>query len=461
MHFVYKCRVTNAALDILEIPYRADASQHANRLADLPGLVFLDSSVACSDSGHDWDLIAAMPETVLSAADYEHDAGRWLRAVESALQQRRYGVCSLDAPFATGAIGFLDYDTAARTHGVCRMPPMPARVGLYPAVVLQHHCRQRAWLVCEPHCPNSTRQALLERLTDNTPLSAAPKATDNTVSLDRGFQPEQTREAYLQAVAGIQHYLRAGDCYQVNYAHRFCARFTGDYWHLYGALRQVLQGGFSAYVALAPKHALLSFSPERFLAVNGEQVITQPIKGTAPRHPDPAADHAAAQTLVTSSKDRAENVMITDLLRNDLGRFCRPGSVRTRELCVLKSYRNVHHLVSTVLGSISPGVSSGRLFAGSSPGGSITGAPKRRAIEIIAELESAPRGGYCGSIFSLTVDGRLNSSITIRTIEALAETLYCWGGGGITVDSDPAAEYQETLDKIGSLMAALPVSVNG
>ena len=184
-------------------------------------------------------------------------------------------------------------------------------------------------------------------------------------------------------------------------------------------------------------------------------MTTQPIKGTAPRHSDPEQDKKLAEALKGSEKDRAENVMITDLLRNDIGQFCEAGSVRVTELCGLHSFGNVHHLISTVEGRLASGTTAGQLLLATSPGGSITGAPKKRAVEIIAELEDFPRGAYCGSIFMLGGGNWLQSSIAIRTLEASNGNLYCWGGGGITASSQWEAEYQETLDKVGPIMSAL------
>ena len=184
-------------------------------------------------------------------------------------------------------------------------------------------------------------------------------------------------------------------------------------------------------------------------------VTTQPIKGTAPRHADAEQDKGLADALLTSEKDRAENIMITDLLRNDLGQFCEIGSVRVTELCGLHSFGNVHHLVSTVEGQLAPGVTAGQMLLASSPGGSITGAPKRRAVEIIAELESHARGAYCGSLFVMANADWLQSSIAIRTLEVRDKALHCWGGGGITASSSWESEHQETLDKVGPIMETL------
>ncbi|RMF17475.1 MAG: anthranilate synthase component I family protein, partial [Gammaproteobacteria bacterium] len=198
-----------------------------------------------------------------------------------------------------------------------------------------------------------------------------------------------------------------------------------------------------------------SFSPERFIQIRGRNIETRPIKGTRPRGATADDDRAQADALVTSEKDRAENLMIVDLLRNDLGRFCQPGSIRVPELFGLEHYSNVHHLVSTITGTLRDGVFPLDVLAGCSPGGSITGAPKRRAMEIIRELEPVQRGVYCGSLVYMTPEGDLDSSIAIRTLTADGQRLRVWGGGGIVADSDCDAEYEESLTKIRHLIQAL------
>ncbi|MEE4202443.1 MAG: anthranilate synthase component I family protein [Halieaceae bacterium] len=437
--------------DITPVAYQEDGAQLAERFADLPGMVFLDGRSGRAP-GAGWDLIAALPEHILRISDYEFDAHRWFDAIDAALSAGEYTPAPDGWPFAPGAVGFLDYDSAARLHGVVKSNEQPATVGLYRAVVVQDHSRQQAMLVCDIRCPADTRDTLLTRLSSD----ACPAALWPAARLLAPFAPEISDSQYIDAIDRIQGWLRAGDCYQVNFAHRFHTQLIGHPWRAYRSLRAAVRGSYAAYLALTPGHTVLSLSPERFISVENGAVITQPIKGTAPRSPDPEIDRAAAQALSQSPKDHAENVMITDLLRNDLGQWCMPGSVQTEELCVLRSYSNVHHLVSTVRGQLRPGIHAGALLAGCAPGGSITGAPKRRAIEIIAELESAPRGVYCGSVFTLTRDGTLHSSITIRTVEAIGSDLYCWGGGGITVDSVAENEYQETLDKVEALLKALP-----
>lgn len=426
-----------------ELPYERDAALWARRFHDLPGFAFLDSRKRRAGVGQ-YDIITALPSQIHVLSDYDGKVEHWFGALQNDL-----GLATAGGRTRL-AIGYLDYDSAATALGVPSPVLRPACAGVYHWYVLQDHQQRRCWLMSDPALSDDIRTQVDARLDSN---AAIPDPA--VFALHAPFQPETERSDYLSSIARIREYIAAGDCYQVNYAHRFGAQFSGDAFSAYLTLRDVAPGDFSAFLRLTDEHAVLSLSPERFLSIDGDRVSTQPIKGTRPRSADPVEDAASARALRESVKDRAENVMIVDLLRNDLGRLCEPGSVVTRELCALHSFDNVHHLVSLIEGRLRDSVSPGEALLGCSPGGSITGAPKRRAVEIIRELEPSPRGVYCGSVFALGADGWLQSSIAIRTIEAVGDTLYCWGGGGIVHDSDADAEYQETLDKVGGFMRAL------
>jgi len=250
-------------------------------------------------------------------------------------------------------------------------------------------------------------------------------------------------------------YVFAGDIFQANLSQRLEAPLVGTPLELYRRLRHRNAAPFAAYLDFGDL-AIASSSPERFLRVDPDgRVETRPIKGTRPRGLSPEHDAALAQALVESGKDRAENVMIVDLLRNDLSRVCRPGSVRVPELFALEHYPTVHHLVSTVVGELAPAQGPVDVLRAAFPGGSITGAPKVRAMQIIAELEPTQRAVYCGSIGYLSRTGALDTSIVIRTYLVLGRDVYVQVGGGIVADSDPDEEYQETLDKARGLVVAL------
>jgi aminodeoxychorismate synthase component I len=268
-----------------------------------------------------------------------------------------------------------------------------------------------------------------------------------------GIRSTFSRDQYLAAVARVREYILAGDIFQANLSQRFEAPLRESPAALYQRLRRVNPAPFAAYLDLGGVQ-VLSASPERFLRVEGAtgQVESRPIKGTRPRGTGPMHDLALGQALTESAKDRAENLMIVDLLRNDLSRVCRPGTVRAPELFALEHHPTVHHLVSTVVGQLREGMTAGDLLRAAFPGGSITGAPKVRAMEIIAELEPTRRGVYCGSIGYLGFDGSLDTSIVIRTYLIRPGAVFFQAGGGIVADSDPAEEYQETLDKARGLI---------
>ncbi|RZK97799.1 MAG: aminodeoxychorismate synthase component I, partial [Pedobacter sp.] len=257
---------------------------------------------------------------------------------------------------------------------------------------------------------------------------------------------------YCLAIQKIQSYILAGDCYQVNFAQRFSTEFEGDTLVAYLQLRDSLPSPFSAYIELA-SGAILSLSPERFIKLEKNRAETKPIKGTIARGKTPAEDSANANILSGSLKDRAENLMIVDLLRNDLSKTC--TNVKVPELFSLQSFANVHHLVSTVTGTLQQGYTALDLFATSFPGGSITGAPKIRAMEIIEELEPVRRSVYCGSVGYISACGNMDTNIAIRTLVCDQHKIHCWGGGGIVADSKADNEYQESIAKVSVLLETL------
>jgi para-aminobenzoate synthetase component 1 len=351
-------------------------------------------------------------------------------------------------------MGYLGYDAANGLHRL-RSTTMPAvgsslaQVNAYDWCVVQDHLLGKSVLVAMPWVEPSVINDLSKRL-------RGPKAQQNSdFRLLGEFSSNLSQQDYRSAFAKIQDYIVAGDCYQVNLAQRFSARYTGDPWQAYRSLRTIAGAPFSAFLSCGENEAVLSLSPERFLALHGQHVTTSPIKGTRPRYQDLEADRQAAAELVNSEKDRAENLMIVDLLRNDLGRSCLPGSIHVDKLFELQSYATVHHLVSSISGELRHECDAVDLLRDSFPGGSITGAPKRRAMEIIAELEPDSREAYCGSVFYISADGRMDSNIAIRTLVCSNQSIHCWAGGGIVADSQWQQEYQETYDKVGRFLSAL------
>ena len=435
---------------VIALDYTPTLVELADFFSHLPGFAYLDSGDR--EGSAELEIVTALPTSTHKLADYSNNLAEWMTAIETELSHdSRVGSTDSAASVSAGcvAIGSLDYDAPAGALSRADTTPSLTSAGIYHWLLMTHRGTRRTQVIFHPKCSAETRACVIGV------LDADGEASIGSFSLKRPFASSISKAQYQQAIERIQQYILAGDCYQVNFAQRFEAEFMGDPWTAYRAARTHLAGGFSAYLTLSEGHTILSLSPERFLRIEGGVITTQPIKGTAPRNLDPDKDAELARALLDSEKDRAENIMITDLLRNDLGQFCEPGTVTVTELCGLHSFGNVHHLISTVRGTLKKGTTPGHMLLTSSPGGSITGAPKKRAIEIINELESHPRGAYCGSVFVMAGGGWLQSSIAIRTLEIRGNTLQCWGGGGITASSHWEAEYQETLDKVGPIMDAL------
>ncbi|HID9267057.1 TPA: aminodeoxychorismate synthase component I, partial [Klebsiella variicola] len=273
-------------------------------------------------------------------------------------------------------------------------------------------------------------------------------------ALTSAWQSNMSRQQYGEKFRQVQAYLHSGDCYQVNLAQRFQARYVGDEWQAFRQLNTANRAPFSAFIRLE-EGAILSLSPERFIQLRQGEIQTRPIKGTLPRLDSPQEDARQAEKLANSPKDRAENLMIVDLMRNDIGRVAVPGSVRVPELFVVEPFPAVHHLVSTITARLPATLHASDLLRAAFPGGSITGAPKVRAMEIIDELEPQRRNAWCGSIGYLSYCGNMDTSITIRTLTAWQGQLYCSAGGGIVADSEEDAEYQETFDKVNRILHQL------
>ncbi|WP_429188108.1 aminodeoxychorismate synthase component I [Aeromonas veronii] len=360
-------------------------------------------------------------------------------------------LCATHLPFIGGALGLFGYDLGRRFE---RLPVQAAAdiavpdmaVGIYDWALLRNVATGDWQLV---HWGDEA--GLAKRLAWLEQQQAAPAPA---FTLLGSWQSNMSRAEYGEKFTRIQEYLAAGDCYQINLTQRFSAPYQGDEWQAYCLLASANKAPFSAFIRL-PDSALLSLSPERFLLLDGRHIETKPIKGTRPRHPDPATDRQVARELAQADKDRSENLMIVDLLRNDIGRVSRPGSVSVPHLFAVESFPAVHHLVSTIHGELDARWQGVDLLRACFPGGSITGAPKIRAMEIIEELEPQRRNAYCGSIGYLSQHGRMDTSICIRTLIAEAGRLHCWAGGGIIADSDADSEYQETYDKVARILPPL------
>lgn len=452
--------MTRTAPVLIEIEYWVDTARRLHRLSGRPWFVFLDSCRAGGASGR-YDIAAWDPDVTLTTRGaltriVERGCARDAAADPFELVAALLGQESRhpSLPFCGGAIGLFGYDLARRIERL----PLLARndiafpdmaVGIYDRCLVVDHAAQRAWYV---HCGQAaaTVQADLARLEVPRTLTPAALSTDFVVT--SAVSPEIGFDEYAAAFARIKRYIRDGDCYQINYTQRFSADASGDPWDAYQRLRILNSAPYAGFLRL-PDGAVLSSSPERFLELRGQQVESKPIKGTRRRAVLPEADRALAAELAASAKDRAENVMIVDLLRNDIGKSCRTGSVSVPHLFDIETYTRVHHLVSTVRGELRAGLGALDVLRGCFPGGSITGAPKLRAMEIIEELEPTRRGVYCGALGYVSYDGQMDTNIAIRTLLHAGNRLYCWAGGGIVMDSVLEDEYQESLDKAAAMLS--------
>lgn len=442
------------------LTYREDSADLFGAIAGEPWAVFLDSGRPGAPGGR-WDILAGRPYATLVCRAgrcrittregvRSHD-GDPLDLLRGLLGER---APSGPFPFAGGAIGYLSYDLARRLGelptGDKADDGLPELAfGLYDWAVLVDHAAR------ETHLVGGDRDAATAR--DWPELvelfSAAAAAPEDWAALAAPVS-DLPWPHYLAAFERVQRYIAAGDCYQVNLTQRFTAPVQGSRWGLYRALRRLNPAPYGAYLN-HPDAQVLSASPERFVELRGERVATRPIKGTRPRGGDPASDRRLAAELAASAKDRAENLMIVDLLRNDLGKVCVTGSVAVPGLFEVESFANVHHLVSTVTGTLAPGRDALDLLRATFPGGSITGAPKRRAMAIIDELEPHRRGLYCGAIGYLGFNGDMDSNIAIRTLVGRGDEVSFGVGGGIVADSLAEREYQECLDKAAPMLRLL------
>jgi para-aminobenzoate synthetase component 1 len=456
------------------------------RLAGLPRALFLDSALVHPTLGR-YSFVTAGPFEWL----WSRGRRTFLSSRSQPLEERdpftvlagRLGQFQMEPvpglpPFHGGVAGLFGYDLCHHLESLTRpkfdefeIPDLA--VGFYDWVVAVDHVQGRAWIIStgfpetEPRRrrrrAEQRRAAVRRRL--QTAGHAGPPPRGRSIDI-AGLAPQWPvaglphltsnfdRAEYLNMVGRAVEYIHAGDCFQVNVAQRLLAPQTASPLDLYGRLRQRNAAPFAAYFDLG-EFVIASASPERFLRVERGEVETRPIKGTRPRGATAAEDAQHIRELLASPKDRAENVMIVDLLRNDLGRVCAYGSVRVPAVCRLETYRYVHHLVSEVRGRLRPGLGPIDLLRAAFPGGSVTGAPKIRAMEIIAELEPTARGPYCGSLGYIGFDGSMDTNILIRTFTAGRGWVQFPVGGGIVADSVPEREYEETWHKAEGLLRAL------
>lgn len=453
-------------IGVIPLPYQASPVGWFDRLRQLPWAQLLDSC-GCQGKLARYDIMVADPRiriTVsqdsirIESANAPVELAGQTADIFSIIRQhlQDYPVAGGDWPFCGGAMGYFGYDLAEpeNSRTAAQGDALPAAgIGIYDwAIISDHELHKTMLLDCRgPSQVKNTRQWLDQLLqSDSLPEAAsALQASDLRADVDWS--------EYQQKFARIQSYLLEGDCYQVNYARCFTAQCDGSAWQSYQQLRQHNPVPFAAFLEL-PFAQIVSASPERFLQLAEGHVETRPIKGTRRRGDSPAEDLKLSEELAQSSKDRAENLMIVDLLRNDLGKCCVPGSITVPEMFSVERYPTVLHLVSSVQGELAADRDAIDLLQACFPGGSVTGAPKKRAMEIIRELETFRRGIYCGSIGYISYCGKMDSNIAIRTMTVMQNRLSFWAGGGIVADSRAEAEYKETIDKARAFIQLLQSS---
>ncbi len=450
--------------------YQPDSAQLFERLRHQPWAIWLDSGQPNGQYGR-YDILVADPFITITSSEtcsaqvpnaiteIRQDGKVSLSAEDPFVILNRllapFQAVQTELPFCGGALGYFGYDLgrkveAALSHPIDQATLPDMMVGIYDWAVVIDHREKTACLVSHGFHPGTHNQwAELCALFDEPAVDVS-----SYFALTSPIRSNMDFEKYAQAFHQVKHYITEGDCYQVNLAQRFSAQANGDGWLAYLKLRQISPAPFMAYMNFGAMQ-VLSGSPERFLQVVANRVETRPIKGTRPRSEDAVQDQRYAAALQASVKDKAENLMIVDLLRNDISKNCKIGSVKADKLFQLQSFANVHHLVSFVSGVLQAGKTAIDLLRGCFPGGSITGAPKLRAMQIIDELEPNRRGVYCGAIGYIGFDGNMDTNIAIRTAVYANGEISFYAGGGIVADSVLDKEYAETLDKASSLLASL------
>jgi para-aminobenzoate synthetase component 1 len=451
--------------EVREIAWDRPPEELFAGLCDRPGAFFLDSALPMGGHGRysfigfDPFLVFRASEGVinLKRAESEEDFRGDTFAELRKLLGRYHCTVRPEIPFPGGAVGYFSYEFGARLERVASshangLDVPEVELCFYDGVLAFDHAARSAFMVANP-VDRANAGGVFQRLESAVNLSrnTPPPATKARVT---ELRPSFPKGDYLRAIARIKDYIAAGDVYQVNLTQRFETTLPCRPYELYQRLRQRSSAPFASYLNLDSLQ-IVSSSPERFLRIHNGRAETRPIKGTRPRGKTQAEDARLQRELVASAKDRAELLMIVDLERNDLGRVCEPGSIQVDDLFKVETHPTVHHLVANVSGRLRPDCDVIDSLRAMLPGGSITGAPKIRAMQIIDELERTRRGVYTGAIGYIGFDGNCDLNIAIRTILCAHGQAFYNVGGGIVWDSDPESEYQEILDKGAAMRAAL------
>ena len=450
-----------------ELPYQPDSSLLFEKFVNEPWSVFLDSNQPEAVHGR-YDIISSRPKVRISCRqnvsqiDSSSDSltvpGDPFSILKDYLPLQKSKNRELsNLPFIGGALGYFSYDLGRSIESIPSIAQddlllADMKVGIYSWAIVVDHNKKKTVLVGDKSDLRTRREwnDLVHYVSDSSSFIKNQKEFKVLAEVDSNM----TESYYAEAFEKIKTYIKEGDCYQVNLAQRFNADVEGEPWLAYKMLRNINPSPFSAYLNYAD-FQILSNSPERFLSVKDSIVQTKPIKGTRPRSDRKDKDDALLHELASSKKDQAENVMIVDLLRNDISKNCALGSVKVPKLFDIESFPNVHHMVSTITGKLDKNRCAIDLLRGCFPGGSITGAPKLRSMEIIEELEPHRRGIYCGAIGYISNDGNMDTNIAIRTILHKQQKMYFYAGGGIVYDSEMNLEYQETFDKAAAMLQVL------
>jgi len=430
----------------LKINYYKNSCIYGDFLKKNDWFIFLDSCNDISGFGN-YDILSCNPNTKILAN------GNNINVIEDGdsscfydkpidIIKKYYDSNAIDSdlPFNKGMIGYFGYD-AFNYNDFSSDEIFPDIViGYYEWAIIVNHSLEEAWITFE--VKNNLIESIIDKFS-NKNLSVNPSSNYSFSD----FKQNTSKEKYINDVLKIKDYIKNGDCYQVNYSQNFDSSYTGEPWDIYKDLRKYNPAPYSSFFNFDGKY-IISSSPERFISINNNIVETKPIKGTLKRLKDELLDEKQKNILRNDTKNIAENLMIVDLLRNDLSKCCLLNTVKVNKLFDIESYTSVHHMVSTIVGKLTPNITSIDVLEACFPGGSITGAPKKRSMEIINELENRRRGIYCGSIGYFDVNNNMDTNICIRTIMMHRNKLCFAAGGGIVHDSDPSDEYYESLEKV-------------
>lgn len=421
-------------LSITELPYLKNTNSLLANLRRLGSLCALESASSNHENGR-WSIITAAPIQTITKNKMDTDDWKKVEELRSVLPSMETHL-----PFTGGVIGHICYSSGMKAS------PKSVFYNLYTWAFVLDHIKKKAYLTYWGDISQINKQVLEDIYKCQKAHSRKP------FILTRHFKALWSKNTYTENINKIHDYILSGDAYQINLTQKFSGEYKGSPLDAYNRLKGQSHSPFLSYFETGNR-TLASLSPEQFIECQGVTVTTKPIKGTVPRSGDPITDLANIDYLKESNKDMAENLMITDLLRNDLAKNC--TNIKVPKLFSIESFETVHHLVTTVTAKKPKNVSIFKVFQDAFPGGSITGAPKKRAMEIINELEDFSRDFYCGCSFFYSSCGKFNSNILIRSFVFEDGQVHCWAGGAITIDSTADGEYQESLDKISRLMSVL------